>query len=195
MRKPRIEIRVLCVLQKAKIIENRSIWIKLSRNEWERTDVGREKWTVFWGHGFLQYGNDKDKFFRDELYKTLKRLWSAWTILSFALTIVGKAIVQISSLTIPYSMEKTLGCSSGLYSILENLWSAWSTLSFVFTIMEKNVFYENRYTQVNHSKNRIPSDLIGSVLDSNRNPMRSDGNFINRRNPIGFRVEIRHLDP
>jgi hypothetical protein len=39
------------------------------------------------------------------------------------------------------------------------------------------------------------SDLIGSVSDSNRNPTRLDENFINRRNPIGFLVEIRHPDP
>jgi hypothetical protein len=35
----------------------------------------------------------------------------------------------------------------------------------------------------------------GSVSDSNRNPTRLDENFINRRNPIGFLVAIRHPDP
>ncbi len=39
------------------------------------------------------------------------------------------------------------------------------------------------------------SDLIGSVSDSNRNPTKLDENFINRRNPIGFLVAIRHPDP
>ncbi len=39
------------------------------------------------------------------------------------------------------------------------------------------------------------SDLIGSVSDSNRNLTKLDENFINRRNPIGFRVAIRHPDP
>ena len=51
------------------------------------------------------------------------------------------------------------------------------------------------YTQVIQSDNRYRQEPTGSVSDSNRNPMKSDGNLINRQNPIGFLVEIRHLDP
>ena len=55
--------------------------------------------------------------------------------------------------------------------------------------------WEKGGSQVIQSDNRYRQEPIGSVSDSNRNPMKSDGNLINRQNPIGFLVAIRHLDP
>jgi hypothetical protein len=53
----------------------------------------------------------------------------------------------------------------------------------------------NNQNNQNPGRRFQQSDLIGSVSDSNRNPTKLDENFINRRNPIGFRVAIRHSDP
>ncbi len=65
-----------------------------------------------------------------------------------------------------------------------------SALQLAFTQINST-----NHTQVIQSDNRYRQEPIGSVSDSNRNPMKPDGNLINRQNPIGFLVAIRHLDP